>query len=85
MMKQYGNLDSHPFFFFLINLIKTINKIQINLINKMISQITLIATLTLNHKLDTLQMIYFPIFFNNGVFAQDEVEWHQIETFIKYG
>ena len=33
----------------------------------MISQITLIATLALNHKLDTLQMIYFPIFFNNSV------------------
>ena len=51
----------------------------------MISQIILIATLTLNHKLDTLQMIYFPIFFNNGVFAQDEVEWRQIDASIKYG
>ena len=50
----------------------------------MISQITPIATLTLNHKLDTLQMIYFPIFLNNGVIAQDEVEWHQIGVSIKY-
>ena len=54
-------------FFFSINLIKAIKKIQMNSVSKMILQISLIATLTLNHKLDTLKMIYFPIFFKNGV------------------